>query len=103
MKATNFPSAPGITTVSELRASQYRPLARRRAWFWAAAKPRLRELSITRTQGGLGLGLAIVRHLVEVHGGVVTAESAGEGKGAKFTVDMPVRAVAASLEGSNDA
>jgi PAS domain S-box-containing protein len=56
--------------------------------FWQA------DSSITRTQGGLGLGLAIVRHLVEVHGGVVTAESDGEGKGARFTVDIPVRAVA---------
>ena len=52
------------------------------------------DSSITRTQGGLGLGLAIVRHLVEVHGGTVHAESEGEGKGARFTVRMPVRAVA---------
>ena len=52
------------------------------------------DSSITRTQGGLGLGLAIVRHLVEVHGGTVSAESEGEGKGARFTVRMPVRAVA---------
>jgi PAS domain S-box-containing protein len=51
------------------------------------------DSSITRTQGGLGLGLAIVRHLVEVHGGSVLAESEGEGKGARFTVQMPVRAV----------
>jgi PAS domain S-box-containing protein len=53
------------------------------------------DSSITRTQGGLGLGLAIVRHLVEVHGGTVEAQSDGEGKGARFTVRMPVRAVAA--------
>ncbi|MBW4634219.1 MAG: response regulator [Iphinoe sp. HA4291-MV1] len=46
--------------------------------------------STTRTQGGLGLGLAIVRHLVELHGGTVSAESAGEGKGATFTVQLPV-------------
>jgi PAS domain S-box-containing protein len=52
------------------------------------------DSSITRTQGGLGLGLAIVRHLVEVHGGTVRAESEGEGKGARLTVRMPVRAVA---------
>ncbi len=56
--------------------------------FWQA------DSSITRAQGGLGLGLAIVRHLVEVHGGTVSAESAGEGRGATFTVQMPVRAVA---------
>jgi CheY-like chemotaxis protein/nitrogen-specific signal transduction histidine kinase len=44
----------------------------------------------TRTQGGLGLGLAIVRHLVELHGGTVTAESGGEAQGATFTVILPV-------------
>jgi len=43
-----------------------------------------------RTRGGLGLGLAIVRHLVEQHGGWVKAESAGEGRGATFIVDLPV-------------
>ena len=45
--------------------------------------------STTRTYGGLGLGLAIVRHLVELHGGTAWAESAGENKGAKFTVRLP--------------
>ena len=51
------------------------------------------DSSITRAQGGLGLGLAIVRHLVEVHGGTVEARSEGDGKGAEFTVRLPVRAV----------
>src|SRR6267378_1048238 len=51
------------------------------------------DSSSTRMQGGLGLGLAIVRHLVEVHGGTVEAESEGEGKGARFTVHLPVRQV----------
>jgi PAS domain S-box-containing protein len=46
--------------------------------------------TITRQFGGLGLGLAITRHLVELHGGVVKAESPGEGRGATFTVRLPL-------------
>jgi PAS domain S-box-containing protein len=46
----------------------------------------------TRNHGGLGLGLAIVRHLVELHGGKVAVESAGEGRGATFSVSLPVHA-----------
>jgi CheY-like chemotaxis protein len=46
--------------------------------------------STTRSFGGLGLGLAIVRHLAELHGGSVRAESAGTGKGASFVVTLPV-------------
>lgn len=46
--------------------------------------------STTRLHGGLGLGLAIVRHLVELHGGSVHAESAGEGQGATFIVNLPL-------------
>ena len=46
--------------------------------------------SSTRTQGGLGLGLAIVRHIVETHGGDVTADSPGVNKGATFTVKLPL-------------
>lgn len=44
----------------------------------------------TRKMGGLGMGLAIVRHLVELHGGEVQVESAGEGQGATFTVKLPL-------------
>jgi PAS domain S-box-containing protein len=47
--------------------------------------------SSTRAYGGLGLGLAIVRYLVEQHGGTVHAFSEGEGKGATFTVQLPLR------------
>ena len=44
----------------------------------------------SRQHGGMGLGLAIVRHLVELHGGAVSATSEGEGKGATFTVTLPI-------------
>jgi PAS domain S-box-containing protein len=54
------------------------------------------DSSTTRKIGGLGLGLAIVRHIVELHGGQVSAASAGLGKGATFTITLPVRAVAPS-------
>ncbi|MEQ9553037.1 MAG: ATP-binding protein [Coleofasciculus sp. G3-WIS-01] len=61
------------------------------------------EGSTTRSHGGLGLGLAIVRHLVELHGGTVWCESAGEGKGATFTVELPLKpqAGAESVDLSN--
>ena len=50
------------------------------------------DSSSTRRHGGLGLGLAIVRHLVELHGGTVQAASGGAGQGARFTVRLPVNA-----------
>jgi PAS domain S-box-containing protein len=47
--------------------------------------------SLDRTQGGLGLGLTIVKHIVEMHGGRIEARSAGAGKGSEFLVWLPVR------------
>ena len=51
------------------------------------------EAATTRKTGGLGLGLAIVRHIVEMHGGTVEASSAGEGQGATFRVRLPLMIV----------
>jgi PAS domain S-box-containing protein len=51
------------------------------------------DSTTSRRHGGLGLGLAIVRHLTEAHGGSVTAESEGEGLGSTFTVHLPIRAI----------
>ncbi|MGE0546102.1 MAG: response regulator [Kofleriaceae bacterium] len=46
--------------------------------------------TIDRSRGGLGLGLAVVKQLVELHGGTVAAFSAGDGKGSRFAVDLPL-------------
>jgi PAS domain S-box-containing protein len=53
------------------------------------------DTSTTRVYGGLGLGLSIVRYLVELHGGSVRAESSGEGRGATFRVRLPIVGAAA--------
>jgi signal transduction histidine kinase len=52
---------------------------------------RQQDGSISRRHGGLGLGLAIVRHLVDLHSGTVEAQSDGEGQGARFTIRLPLR------------
>jgi PAS domain S-box-containing protein len=51
------------------------------------------DASVTRPHGGLGLGLSIVRHIVELHGGKVHASSEGQDKGASFSVMLPIQAV----------
>jgi signal transduction histidine kinase/CheY-like chemotaxis protein len=61
------------------------------------------DRATTRKFGGLGLGLAIVRHIVELHGGRVSASSAGENQGATFTVQLPLRQTEDDyLENNND-
>jgi len=55
--------------------------------FWQA------DATVSREYGGLGLGLALVRHLVELHGGSVSAASDGPGQGATLTVRLPSRTV----------
>ena len=53
------------------------------------------DSSVTRAHGGLGLGLSIVRHLVELHGGHVSATSDGPGHGSTFFVTLPLRTIPA--------
>jgi PAS domain S-box-containing protein len=57
----------------------------------------------TRRHGGLGLGLAIVRHIVELHGGTASVSSAGEGRGSTFTLRFPLQAPDAAATGATPA
>jgi PAS domain S-box-containing protein len=66
---------------------------------YAFERFRQADSTSTRVHGGLGLGLAIVRHLVELHGGTVSVASEGEGCGATFSVRLPLRAVATVTTG----
>ena len=49
------------------------------------------DRTLNRSQGGLGIGLALVRRLVEMHGGTVSARSDGPGKGTEVAIDLPLR------------
>jgi signal transduction histidine kinase/CHASE1-domain containing sensor protein/CheY-like chemotaxis protein len=56
------------------------------------------DSTTTRQHGGLGLGLAIARHLVEIHGGTIKAESGGEGRGATLTIRLPLIEATANVK-----
>ena len=90
----------GLESVIEVRdtgigiAPEHLPRVFQR--FWQA------ESGTSREYGGLGLGLALVRHLVELHGGSVTATSAGKDQGATFAVRLPPRAIARDTFHSTD-
>jgi len=58
------------------------------------------DASLTRNHGGLGIGLSIVRNLVEMHGGTIRAESPGKGQGATFIIRLPLRSVRSSEPGN---
>jgi signal transduction histidine kinase len=58
------------------------------------------DASLTRNYGGLGLGLSITRHLVQMHGGTILAQSAGEDQGARFTVSLPLAPKVSELNGA---
>ncbi|WP_256973051.1 CheR family methyltransferase [Nostoc sp. T09] len=60
------------------------------------------DSSTTKAKAGLGLGLAIVRHLIELHGGTVQAESLGEGQGATFTVRLPLQNLTSEVTSASD-
>ena len=95
--ALKFTNSEGIITVTlqsvgksiELTISDTGVGIRRDALPFVFDRFRQADSSTTRKFGGLGLGLTIVKHIVELHGGTVHAASAGEGLGATFTIQLP--------------
>jgi PAS domain S-box-containing protein len=95
--AVKFTGADGAITVVLRRANGSAEVAirdtgvgiRRDVLPFVFDRFRQGDSSPSRSHGGIGLGLAIVRHIVELHGGTVKAESLGEGHGATFTVQLP--------------
>jgi signal transduction histidine kinase len=95
LQQTDAPDAPHADSV-ELRVSDTGIGIRPDFLPYVFDRFRQAESTTTRTHGGLGLGLSIVRHLVEQHGGTVQVESSGEGQGATFIVRLPVRSAEAA-------
>src|SRR5262249_45016998 len=99
MNAVKFTASGGRVDISSLREARTVSIVVRDTGEGIAADvlPHVFEMfrqedsSSTRARGGLGLGLTLVRRLVELHGGRVVAESAGKGQGATFTVTLPLR------------
>jgi PAS domain S-box-containing protein len=96
--AVKFTGTGGVITVTLRRANSCTEVQigdsgvgiRRDVLPFVFDRFRQADSSPTRRHGGLGLGLAIVRHLVELHGGTVDADSPGEGHGATFTIRLPI-------------
>jgi PAS domain S-box-containing protein len=96
--AVKFTGVDGLITVTLRRAHDWVEVQvadtgvgiRRDVLPFVFDRFRQADSSTTRTYGGLGLGLAIVRQVVELHGGTVKADSAGEAHGATFTIQLPI-------------
>ena len=96
--AVKFTGVDGLITVTLRRADDWAEVQitdtgvgiRREVLPFVFDRFRQADSSTTRIHGGLGLGLAIVRQVVELHGGTVKADSAGEAHGATFTIHLPI-------------
>jgi PAS domain S-box-containing protein len=107
--AVKFTPAPGIVQIDlDYTQSEARLMVRDTgkgisAQFLPYVFDRFRqaETMVSRTAGGLGLGLSIARHLVELHGGFIEATSEGEGRGATFTVTFPLREMISAVQNAS--
>ena len=105
---SSSPTAGGVVEVRLARVNVHVEVDRQRHWpgipagFLPHVFERFRQADagITRGHGGLGLGLAIMRHLVELHGGLIFAASDGPGTGSTFRIEMPVSS-GSQVEGSD--